>query len=130
MQPGFSSYDVERRSARTSTFYNRLNILVNRSQIEKVINRYYKKGETLSGAKPYSGLLLFKMLLIGIWNDLSDVQLEIHVNDSLSAMRFCGMSLEDQVPDHSTLSRLRSELTADGGMDKFLSGINRELSRH
>jgi IS5 family transposase len=61
---------------------------------------------------------------------LYDVQFEIHVNNSLSAMRFCGMSLEDQEPDHSTLSRLRSELTANGGIDKLLSGINRELSRH
>jgi IS5 family transposase len=74
MQPSFSSYDVERRSAKTSTFYNRINKLIDWSQIEKEINRYYKKGDTLSGAKPYSVLLLFKMLLLEIWNDLSDVQ--------------------------------------------------------
>ena len=130
MQPSFSSYDVERRSAKTSTFYNQLNTLVKWNQIERVINRYYKKGETLCGAKPYSGLLLFKMLLIGIWNDLSDVQVEMHVNDTLSAMLFCGMSLEDRVPDHSTLSRFRSELTTNGGMDKLLLAVNKELSKN
>jgi IS5 family transposase len=130
MQPGFSSYDVERRSAKTSTFYNRINKLIDWFQIEKEINRYYKKGDTLSGAKPYSGLLLFKMLLLEIWNDLSAVQVEMHVNDRLSAMRFCGLSLEDTVPAHSTLSRFRSELTATGAMDKLLSAINAELSKH
>jgi GH24 family phage-related lysozyme (muramidase) len=67
MQPGFSSYDVERRSAKTSTFYNRINKLIDRSQIEKEMNRYYKKGDTLSGARPYSGLLLFNMLLLDIF---------------------------------------------------------------
>jgi IS5 family transposase len=54
----------------------------------------------------------------------------MHVNDRLSAMRFCGLSLEDTVPDHSPLSRFRSELTATGAMDKLLSAINAELSKH
>ena len=33
--------------------------------------------------------MLFKMLLIEIWNGLSDVQTEDLLNDSISAMRFC-----------------------------------------
>jgi IS5 family transposase len=108
----------------------RINLLVDRKHIEKVINRYYHKGETLSGAKHYSESLLVKMLLLGIWNNLSYVQVEIHVNDSLSAMRFCGLSLEDRVPGHSTLSRFRGELTANAGLDGLLSEINGELSWH
>ena len=32
--------------------------------------------------------------------------------DSLSAMDFCALKLQDDVPDHSTLSRFRSELAA------------------
>ncbi|ATA92093.1 hypothetical protein CGC56_07975 [Capnocytophaga canimorsus] len=35
---------------------------------------------------------------------LSDVKVEEHVNDSLSAMKFCGMHLEDNVPSYSVLS--------------------------
>jgi IS5 family transposase len=101
----FADYYVEQRSAKTSVFYNRINLLVDWSQIEKVINRYYHKGEPLHGCKPYGGVLLFKMLLLGMWNDLSDVKTENQVNDSLSAMRFCGPGLEESVPDHSTLSR-------------------------
>ncbi|MDR2534213.1 MAG: transposase [Tannerellaceae bacterium] len=114
VQTSFSSYDVKRRSLKSSTFYNQLNILVDWAQIEKVINRYYQKGETLSGAKPYSALLLSKMLLPGIRNNLSDVQVETHVNDSLSAGRFCGLSLEDSVPDHSSLKgKISYEIAED-----------------
>jgi len=51
------------------------------------------------------------MQLVSIGYGLSDVQIEEMVNDSLSTMRFCGLALEDTVPDHSTLSRFRSELT-------------------
>ncbi|MCX8519875.1 MAG: transposase, partial [Methylophilaceae bacterium] len=60
----------------------------------------------------YSGLLLFKMLLVGIWyGGLSDERVEAMANEKLSVMRFLGFSLEDDVPDHSVLSRFRTRLT-------------------
>ena len=126
----FSTYFVEQRSTKTSVFYNQINTLINWDKIDKVISRYYSKGNTLKGAKPYSGVLLFKMLLLGIWNDLSDEKTENLVNDSLSAMRFCELSLEDSVPDHSTLSRFRTELTKSNGMDKVLGAFNKQLEKH
>ena len=111
-------------------FYNQINTLINWDKIDSVISRYYRKGATLRGAKPYSGVLLFKMLLLGIWNDLSDEKTENLVNDSLSAMRFCELSLEDSVPDHSTLSRFRTALTNSNGMDKVLGAFNKQLEKH
>jgi IS5 family transposase len=42
---------------------------------------------------------------------LSDYEVEEKVNDSLSFMKFVGLTLEDDVPDHSVLSRFRTELT-------------------
>ena len=126
----FADYYVKQRSAKSSLFYDQINTLIDWNKLEKVINRYYHKGETLQGQKPYNGVLLFKMLLLGIWNDLSDVRTESYVNDSLSAMRFCGLNLEDPVPDHSTLSRFRSELTRNKGMDKLLLAFNRQLEKH
>ncbi|WP_394265594.1 transposase [Bergeyella zoohelcum] len=89
-----------------------------------------KKGFPASGEKPYDGLLLFKMLLIGMWNNLSDVKVEEHVNDSLSAMKFCGMQLEDSVPSYSVLSRFRTELTEKKAFDSLLSEINHQLEKH
>ena len=56
------------------------------------------------------GLLLFKMLLIGIWYDLSHIDFENMVNENLSVMLFCHLKSEDEVHDHSVLSRFRSEL--------------------
>lgn len=129
-QISFAYYDVERRSAKASGFYNRINSLIDWTEIEKVINRYYNKGENLFGSKPYSGILLFKMLLLGVWNDLSDSKVEILVNDSLSAMRFCNLSLENNVPDHSTLSRFRRELIRCEGLEKVFEAFNKQLNEH
>ncbi|NMA73904.1 MAG: hypothetical protein GX963_07015, partial [Bacteroidales bacterium] len=64
----FAEYYVKQRSAKSSLFYDQINTLIDWNKIEKVINRYYHKGETLQGQRPYSGVLLFKMLLLGIWN--------------------------------------------------------------
>jgi len=129
IQMNFSTPYMERKT-RVSQFYKNMDQILEWKKIETLINRHYTKGYTLKGEKPYSGLVLFKMLLIGIWNDMSDERTEDYVNESVSAMRFCGLDLEDPVPDHSTLSRFRSTLTVSNAMDKLLRLINKGLEKH
>lgn len=124
----FSAPYMERKT-RSALFYSQMNLIINWKSVETIINRYYTKAHNLRGEKPYSGLVLFKMLLIGIWNGLSDERCEDFINESVSAMRFCGLALEDPVPDHSTLSRFRSEMTKSGAFDKLLKAVNKELSK-
>ncbi|MFJ1435824.1 transposase [Capnocytophaga canimorsus] len=65
-----------------------------------------------------------------MWNNLSDVKVEEHVNHSLSAMKFCGMQLEDNVTIYSVLSRFRPEITEKKAFDSLLSEINHQLEKH
>lgn len=68
------------------------------------------------------------MLLVGIWNSgLSDEAVEEMANSNLHVMRFLGLSLEDEVPDHSVLSRFRTRLTAAHGWDGLLEQINHQI---
>ena len=67
------------RDTRPSKFYAQIDLLIDWEKIETTINCYYTKGNTLKGEKPYNGLLLFKMLLIEIWNGLFDVETEDHL---------------------------------------------------
>ena len=67
------------------------------------------------------------MLLLGIWNGLSDYATEELVNDSLSASAFYHLALEDDVPDHSVLSRFRSYMSKCGAFDQLLLNINTQL---
>ena len=99
-QMSFAGNYVERR-IRKNTFFKQINMLVDWSDIEKGIKKVYKRGHSVDGRPAYSGLLLFKMLLLGIWYDLSDEKVEESVNDSLSMMHFCDLDIEDSVPDHS-----------------------------
>ncbi|MBA3756016.1 MAG: transposase [Nitrosomonas sp.] len=58
------------------------------------------------------------MLLVGIWNRcLSDEAVEDMANASLHVMRFLGLNLEDDVSNHSVLSRFRTRLTAAHARD-------------
>lgn len=124
----FSSMYVAKRT-RKDKFYTQVNQLIDWRKVEKQINKSYKPGKNAVGREAYPGLLLFKMLLLGIWNGLSDYGVEDLVNDSLSASKFCGLTLEDEVPDHSVLSRFRSELTSKRTFDKLLKILNKQLEQ-
>ncbi len=80
--------------------------------IEKAIAEHYAPTFGAAGRPAYPGLLLFKMLLTGMWHGgLSDESVEDMANANLHVMRFLGLSLEDDIPDHSVLSRFRIRLT-------------------
>jgi IS5 family transposase len=129
VQMGFSDGYVERRISKNK-FFLQVNQIIDWPPLEKELKKVYKRGQKERGTKAYSPLLLFKMQLISVWYNLSDVQTEAMVNDSLSAMRFCDLSIEDSVPDHSTLSRFRTELTQKKAYDRLLRKINAQLNGH
>jgi transposase, IS5 family len=123
----FSSAFVKKRTAK-NTFYSQMNLLIDWQLIDNEINSFYKPSKSAVGQPSYSGLLLFKMLLLGVWNgSLSDRLVEEMVNENLSAMQFCGLALEDSVPDHSVLSRFRSALAYENVFEKILNLINQQL---
>ncbi|MEQ1814932.1 MAG: transposase [Nitrosomonas sp.] len=71
------------------------------------------------------------MLLTGIWHGgLSDESVGDMANTNLHVMRFLGLSLEDDVPDHSALSRFRTRLTQAHAWDGLLEKINQRIQEH
>ena len=68
------------------------------------------------------------MQLISVWYGLSDVKTEDLTMDSISFCRFCGLELMDSVPDHSTLSRFRSELTRKKLYQPIMLMVNKQLA--
>ena len=126
----FSDAYVQKRTAK-NVFYTNIDKIIDWKLVDNEIVKFYKPGKSATGNPAYSGLLLFKMLLIGIWNGgLSDRDVEEMVCENLSAMRFCGLQLESSVPDHSCLSRFRTALTKDNGFEALLTCINQQLDNH
>lgn len=126
---GFADFMVEKRKIKQD-FFNQVNLLVDWRPISNIINKHYQKGESATGRASYDGLVLFKMALLQTWYGLSDYEVEDRVNDSISFSRFVGVSLDDSVPDHSVLSRFRTELTEKGAFEKIFKALNKQLDKH
>jgi IS5 family transposase len=126
-QLSFSSLSISTRKLKT-VFFDQMNLLLDWVTLEKEIKKHYHKGSSVAGRPSYSGLLLFKMSLLQTWYGLSDYEVEERVNDSLSFMKFLGLSLEDEVPDHSVLSRFRTALTKNNAYENLLQNINTQLT--
>ncbi|CAH2559671.1 IS5 family transposase [Cardinium endosymbiont of Oedothorax gibbosus] len=128
-QLSFADISASRRKCK-HTFFDQLNKLITWKVIEKELFLYYPKGLCLSGKAAYSPLLLFKMLLLQTWYALSDYQVEEEVNDRITFSRFCRISMDSSVPDHSVLSRFRTALTEKQVLERLLKIINDQLSSH
>jgi IS5 family transposase len=112
------------------TFFTQINTLIDWDTISILINNDYLKGKSSTGKPSYDGLLLFKMCLLQSWYGLSDYEVEDRINDSLSFSYFCGMTIEQVAPDHSTLSRFRTALTKTQTFEKLFTSINKQLEAH
>lgn len=113
-----------------STFFHQMNVLLDWKSIKETIDKYYTKGKSATGTPAYDGLLLFKVCLLQTWYGLSDYEVEDRINDSISFSYFCGMSIDQTSPDHSTISRFRTLMTKKNAYDKLFKLINKQLETH
>lgn len=113
-----------------SQFFQQVNTLLDWKKVSKIIDQHYHKGQSAVGTPSYDGLLLFKMCLLQTWYGLSDYEVEDRINDSISFSSFCGLTLEQPAPDHSTLSRFRTAMTKAKAYEKLFKEINCQLEAH
>ena len=92
-----------------NAFYDRLNGILDKRKfdihVERLCRRYYKGPYGRPSLTPG---VYFRMLLIGYFEGLdSERGITWRVADSLSLRKFLGYGLDEQTPDHTTLSRTR-----------------------
>lgn len=80
-----------------------------------------------TGRPAWPLLTMLKALLLQQWYRLSDPGLEEALADRLSFRRFCGLGLDDGTPDHSVVSRFRTQLAARGLAEPLFLEIDRQL---
>ena len=90
-------------------FYSRLNEILDRAKFDAYVERICRKYYALSMGRPsIAPGVYFRCFLIGYFEGIdSERGIAYRVSDSLSLREFLGLSLEDQTPDHSTLSKTR-----------------------
>jgi transposase len=93
-----------------NAFYERLNQILDEHRFdektERLCRKFYKNSPY--GRPSISPGVYFRTLLIGYFEGLdSERGIAWRVADSLSLRRFLGYALDEQTPDHSTISRTR-----------------------
>lgn len=94
------------------------------SQIEHLLSSVYS---SKTGRPSYPLLTLFRSLLLGLWYQLSDVQLAQCLYRDLLFRKFCHLELGGNVPEASTLGRFRTQLVEHDLWDRLLAEVNNQL---
>jgi IS5 family transposase len=107
----------------------KINNVINWSQVEEILLFHYTVGTGREGADAYSPLMLLKGLLLQKWYRIdSDPELENQINDRISFKKFIGLSFDQHSPDHSTFSRFRGRLSKEA-MNRINSVVLQQFSR-
>jgi IS5 family transposase len=73
-----------------------------------------KEDKGIGGRTPYEYLLMFKILILQRYYNLSDDQTEYQILDRLTFMRFLDLELSDKVPDSKTIWLFKETVTKSG----------------
>jgi IS5 family transposase len=107
----------------------KLNEMIPWGKFRPLLRKALKKvRKSAAGRKPYDNILLFKMLVLQSFYNLSDAQVEFQIKDRLSFMRFLGLGLEDKVPDATTLWLFREALVQRNVIEKLFKQFDSYLS--
>ena len=82
------------------------------------------------GRRSWDYLVIFRSLLLGVMNGLSDEQLQYMLLDRTSFKRFAGLETLDQVPDQKTLWKYRNMLSESGRIDELVGVFKEQLAAH
>ena len=102
----------------------RINDAVDWGRFNRLVEGVYSASE---GRPSYPPLTMVKVLLLEQWYNLSDPQMEEALGDRISFRRFVGLGLQDDTPDHSTISRFRGILTEKKLVERLMKELSRQL---
>lgn len=81
------------------------------------------------GPSRFDVVLMLRVLILQKWYDLSDPEAEAQISDRISFRSFLGMSLDDEIPDETTICRFRNNLKESGQYEWLFEVLNGELRK-
>lgn len=110
--PGLFDYDQRlQKLGESEPPLDRLDKRINwemfRGELEAFVN---KEAKGPGGRPRHDVVMMFKILVLQRYYNLSDEQTEFQINDRLSFQKFLGLTLADDVPDEKTIWLFREEI--------------------
>ncbi len=122
-QPSFAEEWIPEEFGRNDTL-ERIDAALDWERIGKVVAEVHAAPE---GRPAYPPLTMLKVMLLQQWYDASDPAMEEALCDRISFRRFVGLGWDDGTPDHSTISRFRTQLARRGRAERVFDELQRQL---
>jgi IS5 family transposase len=91
---------------------------------------FHKDKNSSKGGRPaYDYVLMFKILILQRYYNVSDDAIEYAILDRLSFMRFLGLGIQDAVPDAKTIWLFRDKLTTAKLIDQLFEHLDQLLDK-
>ena len=119
---------VNNRLEYIDSFLKELDSIIDFNELRPILKKNGIGSKNICGVKAYDPVLMFKILLIQKFYNLSDEKVEQGLNVNLLYMRFVGLSLEDLAPDSTTIGRFRNSLIKNKIYDKLFDAVNKQLT--
>jgi len=128
---GFFDYELRMQAVKKKpTSLDRLNEIIPwdlfAEELSELFSQRQPKG--LGGKPPFDRLLMFKILILQRYYNLSDEQMEYQINDRLSFQAFLGIQGAQKVPDQNTIWDFRELLKELGGVDRLFARFDKFLA--
>ncbi len=125
----FSDYALNDRLEYVDSFLKQLDSIIDFNKLRPVLKKNGTGSKNVCGVQAYDQILMFKILLIQKFYDLSDEKAEEGLNVNLLYMKFAGLSLESLAPDSTTTGRFRNSLIKNNLHGKLFTNINKQLEK-
>jgi len=106
----------------------KLNSVINWEIFRKPIEEaLHKEPKGAGGRPPYDKVMMFKILILQKYYNLSDEQTEFQINDRTSFKQFLGLKIGDKIPDEKTIWYFKEQLTNKNLSQKLFELFTKEL---
>ena len=123
----FTDSVADARIEYIESFLKELDNIIDFNKLRPILKKNGIGSKNICGVKAYDSVMMFKILLLQKFYDLSDEKAEQGVNVNLLYMRFVGLSLDELAPDSTTIGRFRNSLIKNRLYDKLFDNVNKQL---
>jgi transposase, IS5 family len=129
-QPGLFDYESRMKTLdRGPDPLARLNARIDWTIFRKDLDRAVAKEARGPGGRPrHDVVMMFKVLVLQRYYNLSDEQTEYQINDRLSFQKFLGLPLSDSAPDQKTIWLFREVLIRRGEVKQLFRRFEKHLN--
>jgi IS5 family transposase len=123
----FSDLAINAKLEYVDSFLKEIDSIIDCNKLRPILSKNGIGTKNICGVKAYDSVMMFKILIIQKFFDMSDEKAEQGLNVNLLYMRFVGLSIEDLAPDSTTIGRFRNSLIKNKLYDELFENVNQQL---